>query len=154
MLEAKHCPKQKFAGPTAHGVLDNVTYPLCSVCTCLFFIQTPLDLMMRPAPVDPAGRKCDHSEHPRSIVGVGSMFLEAPKNHQKNSSILDAFFLYFWIPKWHHFCLILHLFFNIFFDEKIAMDLNHVFNAVQIHLGCHIHHFFHYFKVSIENQFL
>ena len=79
----------------------------------------PLDLMMRPAPVDPAGRKCDHSEHPRSKVGAGPMFLEAPKNHQKKTSIFGGIFGPLWLPKWLHFCFILHLFFGIFFDEKM-----------------------------------
>ena len=45
--------------------------------------------MMRPAPVDLAGRKCEPSEHTRSTLGAGPMFLEAPKNHQKKRSIFS-----------------------------------------------------------------
>ena len=47
------------------------------------------------------------------------MFLEAPKKHQKKTSILGCIFGPFWLPKCLHFCFILHLFFGIFFAEKM-----------------------------------
>ena len=65
----------------------------------LFFIQTPLDLMMRPAPVDPAGRKCDHSEHPRSTTGapseLGRCFWRHQKTIKKKHRFLEAFLVHF-----------------------------------------------------------
>ena len=97
----------------------------------LFFIQTPLDLMMRPALWTPPGESgsvgapSEHhrstlgapSEHPRSWVDV---FGGTKKPSKKNIDFWTQFCSTL-APTWHHFWLILHIFFDIFFDEKMIL---------------------------------